>query len=226
MINGLPIAQIPIDPAQKTSGQGVAGAAPATGISFEGLLGAILANGNLSNSADKVATGTAPETFELPSDLAHFLHSSDLIENNTFTLSAANSSLSGISGSLEQVLSLLNQISDRSLLPLEVVYDLEKLDIDNIGLPDALVQNISDDVAVVLIQESDLQSLLEPAARQTAEFSLPVLAVLNCKEDSPGPLSFVAAALTVRPPEADAGTENTASSGSNEVKYSLGSPIR
>jgi hypothetical protein len=221
MINGFPIAQIPIVPALLDSGQGVAETGSAAGTSFDRLLGSILANDALAQSENNVGTGATSNTFKLPSDLINALHASGLITQKDFSPTVDNSHLFGISELLEKVLSFLNQISDKKFAPLEVIFDLEKTDLKGIGLPDTLGQNISNSSAVVLLQESDLQTLLETTAAKSTEVSLPVLALFKGGENGADPFSLMAATLTLRPQEADSLSEQKGSSGSNELQYFL-----
>lgn len=221
MINGFPIAQIPILPALLDSGQGVAETGSAAGTSFDRLLGSILANDALAQSENNVGTGATSNTFKLPSDLINALHASGLITQKDFSPTVDNSHLFGISELLGKVLSFLNQISDKKFAPLEVILDLEKTDLKGIGLPDTPGQNISNSSAVVLLQESDLQTLLETTAAKTTEVSLPVLVLFKGGENGADPFSLMAATLTLRPQEADSLSEQKGSSGSNELQYFL-----
>lgn len=221
MINGFPIAQIPIVPALLDSGQGVAETGSAAGTSFDRLLGSILANDALAQSENNVGTGATSNTFKLPSDLINALHASGLITQKDFSPTVDNSHLFGVSELLGKVLSFLNQISDKKFAPLEVILDLEKTDLKGIGLPDTLGQNISNSSAVVLLQESDLQTLLETTAAKTTEVSLPVLVLFKGGENGADPFSLMAATLTLRPQEADSLSEQKGSSGSNELQYFL-----
>ena len=221
MINGFPIAQIPILPALLDSGQGVAETGSAAGTSFDRLLGSILANDALAQSENNVGTGATSNTFKLPSDLINALHASGLITQKDFSPTVDNSHLFGVSELLGKVLSFLNQISDKKFAPLEVILDLEKTDLKGIGLPDTPGQNISNSSAVVLLQESDLQTLLETTAAKTTEVSLPVLVLFKGGENGADPFSLMAATLTLRPQEADSLSEQKGSSGSNELQYFL-----
>ena len=221
MINGFPIAQIPIGPALSDSGQGVAEPGSTAGTSFERLVANILADDGLVQAENDVETGATSNTFKLPSDLINDLYASGLISTKDFSPTVDNSHLFGISESLEKILSFLNQISDRKFAPLEVVFDLENTDLNGIGLLDTLGQNISNSSAVVLVQESDLQALLNATAAESTEASLPVLVFFKGGENGADSFSLMAATLTLRPQEAGSPSEQTGSSSSNELQYFL-----
>ncbi len=221
MINGFPIAQIPIGPVLLDSGQGVAEPGSTAGTSFERLVANILADDGLVQAENDVGTGATSNTFKLPSDLINDLYASGLISTKDFSPTVDNSHLFGISESLGKILSFLNQISDRKFAPLEVVFDLENTDLNGIGLLDTLGQNISDSSAVVLVQESDLQTLLNATAAESTEASLPVLVFFKGGENGADSFSLMAATLTLRPQEAGSPSEQTGSSSSNELQYFL-----
>ena len=220
MINGFPIPQITIGPAQLDSGQGGAQTGSTAGTSFEGLLGSLLIDKGLVASASNSATDTASNTFRLSSDLIRFLHASGQINSKDSLSTVENSLPFGISELLEQALSLLNQVSDSKFAPLGIAFDLEKADLKGIDLSGIPGQNLPDSGAVALVRETDLQALLSAAANG-GEISLPVLVLFKGDENAAGSFSLTPATLTLSSQQAGSISEQTDSSGLNELQYFL-----
>ena len=220
MFNGFPIAQITIGPAQLDSGQGPAQTGSTAGTSFEGLLGSLLTDKGLVASASNSATDTASNTFRLSSDLIRFLHASGQSNSKDSLSTVENSPPFGISELLAKALSLLNQVSDSKFAPLGITFDLEKADLNGIDLSGIPGLNLPGSGAVALVREPDLQALLGAAANGS-EISLPVLVLFKGDENAAGPFSLTPATLTLSPQQAGSTSEQTDSSGLNELQYFL-----
>jgi len=221
MINGFPIAQIPISPAVLDGGRGVAETGSVAGRSFEGLLGCILADNDPAQQVNNFGTDATSSTFRLSSGLINALHASGLITQKASPTTVENSYISDISELLGKALSFLDQISESKYAPVEVIFDLENADLKGIGLPGALGELISDGSALVLVRESDLKALLNASGGNGGEISLPVLALFKGGENEAESFSFMAATLTLRPQETDSSSGQSGARGTNKLQYFL-----
>ena len=193
MINSLPVWQLISTPAG-TLGSGSNASQGSDGnISFEGLLGGLI--GEAVPLETTAGQSNPLSSSSLTSNLPAITGCANQQPQILSILQPASAMPSSISGPSAEILSFLNQFSDGTLVPLNVIFDLEKLTGDELkalGAPSFLKG------AALFARVGDLEALAQNSAQNAGEINIPVLAILNTGENGQD-FSVLDATLTLKP---------------------------
>ncbi len=193
MINSLPVCQLISTPAGILGSGSNASQGSDGNISFEGLLGGLIGEAVPLETAASQSNSLSSSS--LPSNLPAITGCANQQLQILSILHPGSAMLSSISGSSAETLSFLNQFSDGTLVPLNVIFDLEKLTGDELkalGVPSFLKG------AALFARVGDLEALAQNSAQNAGEINIPVLALLNTGENGQE-FSALDATLTLKP---------------------------